>query len=70
MQPDLDPRARSKQGAVLDALNTALAQNQRTELERKYAVRYHKVYHNIQLQTSCGTMLSRGTATQATLLAS
>ncbi len=43
MQPDLDPRARKKQAAVLDALNTALAQNQRTELERKYAVRYHKV---------------------------
>ena len=43
VQPDLDSRARTKQAAVLDALQTALDQNQRTELERKYAVRYHKV---------------------------
>ena len=58
VQPDLDPRARSQQAAVLDALNTALAQNQRTELERKYAVRYHKVCQ-YPAQISCAITLSQ-----------
>ena len=57
MQPDLDLRARVKQAAVLDALQTALAQSQRTELERKYAVRYHKVYVHTQQHICCGSML-------------
>ena len=43
LQEDIEPRARTKQAALLEQLQAAMAQHAQNELERKYAVRYHKV---------------------------
>ena len=43
MQPDLDPKMRSRQEAKLEELRKAAGEQGRKEKERKYAVRYHKV---------------------------
>lgn len=43
MQPDLDPKLRARQEKKLEELRAAAAAHVREELERKYAVRYHKV---------------------------
>lgn len=42
-QPDLDPKMRARQEAKLEELRGAAAEAARKELERKYALRYHKV---------------------------
>lgn len=42
LQPDLDPKMRGRLEGKLEELKAAQAQHQRQELERKYAVRYHK----------------------------
>ena len=42
-QPDLDPKARAKQEARLAELRASSGAHARSELERKYATRYHKV---------------------------
>lgn len=43
LQPDVDPKMRGRLEGKLEELKAAQAQHQRQELERKYAVRYHKV---------------------------
>lgn len=42
-QEGIEPRAHTKQTALLEQLKTATKQHDQSELERKYAVRYHKV---------------------------
>lgn len=43
LQEGIEPRARTKQAALLEQLKAAMVQHDQSELERKYAVRYHKV---------------------------
>lgn len=61
-QPDLDPKMRERQEAKLQELRAAQAEQQRKELERKYAVRYHKARPRLP---PCALLLQAPTLLQA-----
>ncbi|KAL4437487.1 hypothetical protein ABPG77_003468 [Micractinium sp. CCAP 211/92] len=65
-KPDLDPKMRARLEGKLEELKAAQAQHQRQELERKYAVRYHKVrfFERVKLERRIKKLQAQVSAAQ------